>query len=244
MTVIPVLDLQGGVVVRGVAGQRATYQPVVSKWLADARPTTVARMFVQRFGFSRVYVADLDAIAGDDPDWASLADIERAGLRLLVDAGVSCADKARLLLERVAELDGVVVGLESSPDTVALAEVYSAIGAPRSVFSLDLKRGQPLTAAPAWQDMSPLHIAETALAIGFRRLIVLDLASVGLGGGPSVLELCRTIRAAEPRLELISGGGVRDAHDVRRFQSAGCDAVLVASALHHGTLTPNDLCDD
>jgi uncharacterized protein related to proFAR isomerase len=37
-------------------------------------------------------------------------------------------------------------------------------------------------------------------------------------------------------MELIAGGGIRDLADVRTLGSAGCDAVLVASALHRGAL--------
>ena len=62
MRVIPVIDLMGGQVVRGVAGRRSEYRPVESRIAGDARPATVARAFVDEFGFEAAYVADLDAI--------------------------------------------------------------------------------------------------------------------------------------------------------------------------------------
>jgi len=37
------------------------------------------------------------------------------------------------------------------------------------------------------------------------------------------------------------GGGVRGAEDLRSVAASGCDAVLVASALHDGRLTAADL---
>jgi uncharacterized protein related to proFAR isomerase len=37
-------------------------------------------------------------------------------------------------------------------------------------------------------------------------------------------------------VELISGGGVRDNADLARLQDAGCDAALVATALHQRAL--------
>ncbi|MFM8221178.1 MAG: nickel transporter, partial [Planctomycetaceae bacterium] len=43
MQVIPVLDLLGGVVVRGVAGQRDSYRPIVSQLVDGAEPLAVAR---------------------------------------------------------------------------------------------------------------------------------------------------------------------------------------------------------
>ena len=66
--VIPVIDLKGGAVVRGVAGERAGYQPIVSAIARDARPETVASALVRTSGASELYVADLDAVAGAEPE--------------------------------------------------------------------------------------------------------------------------------------------------------------------------------
>ena len=70
-----------------------------------------------------------------------------------------------------------------------------------------------------------------------QRLEVVDLAGVGVGQGVPTLDLCRRLRAAYPKLELISGGGVRGVDDLKALRDAGCDAALVASALHDGRLT-------
>ena len=63
MRVIPVMDLQGGQVVRGVAGQRDQYREVKSDLADPPRPAAIARALVDVFRFDEVYVADLDAIA-------------------------------------------------------------------------------------------------------------------------------------------------------------------------------------
>ena len=49
------------------------------------------------------------------------------------------------------------------------------------------------------------------------------------------------IRAAFPRTTMITGGGVRDLDDLRRLAESGIDGVLIASALHDGSLTPQQL---
>ena len=85
MRVIPVIDLMHGQVVRGVAGRRSEYRPMVSRIAADARPATVARALVEQFGFDTAYVADLDAILGGQPNIQSLADIQIAGLNVWLD---------------------------------------------------------------------------------------------------------------------------------------------------------------
>jgi phosphoribosylformimino-5-aminoimidazole carboxamide ribotide isomerase len=123
------------------------------------------------------------------------------------------------------------------PGLELLSESVDLLGAQRAVFSLDLKAGQPITAIAALRGRPPLDIANQAIAAGLRRLIVLELTSVGTGFGPATLMLCRELRAAHPSVEIISGGGVRSRNDVEALVSAGCDRVLVASALHDGQLT-------
>lgn len=89
MHIVPVLDLMGGLVVRGVAGRRDEYRPVQSRWCHDARPAGVAQAFVNHFGFTEAYVADLDTMAEHrEPAWATYEELIDAGLKLWVDAGL------------------------------------------------------------------------------------------------------------------------------------------------------------
>ena len=114
------------------------------------------------------------------------------------------------------------------------------VGSDRLIFSLDLKAGRPLIGSPAWQGLDPRQIAAIALRAGVRRLIILDLAQVGMGRGVGTEPLCRSLRALAPDLQIIAGGGVRSLADLRSLAAAGCHATLVASALHDGRLTPED----
>lgn len=239
VNVLPVIDLMGGAVVRGVAGQRDEYRAVESVLAADARPETVATAFVEQFGFRDAYVADLDAIAGRPPALATYEALEAIGLRLTIDCGIGSVDDLIIGLGNPSRT--VVVGLESLRSAATLSQLSSALGTGRGVFSLDMKQGRPLTGIDEWASLSPLSIADLAIEAGFSCLIALDLASVGVGGGPSVTDLCRQLRERYPKIELISGGGVRQAGDVRALCDAGCDRVLVASALHDGSLTVNQL---
>ena len=244
MRIIPVIDLQAGRIVRAIAGERQRYRPIVSPLVADATPAAVARAFVSQFQFDTAYVADLDAIAGAAPNWDALRAINRAGLRVCVDAGVTDTQRARELAAfdgSGARLAGIIVGLESTTNPRQLAEWFDCIGPAQAIFSLDLKHGQPLSASPAWRGINPADIARTAFDAGFRRLIVLDLADVGTNTGSSVAPLCREILARQPQVELIAGGGVRNIDDLRRLHDAGCRASLVASALHDGRITLADL---
>ena len=83
MQIIPVIDLKNGLVVRGVAGRRELYRPVESVLNCEATPRSVANAFASNLGFRNTYVADLDAIAGIEPNWEAYDSIGAAALQLL-----------------------------------------------------------------------------------------------------------------------------------------------------------------
>lgn len=243
MRIIPVIDLKGGRVVRGVAGRRDEYRPIESLLCDDPSPVTVGGAF-RRLGFNEAYVADLDSIAGAEPDWRAYEALIDCGLRLLVDAGIATVERAKSLARFTGggkQATGIIVGLESITDVAELAAVAKLIASDRLIFSLDLRDGTPVTRVAQWARLSAEEIAAEVVTLGIRRLIVLDVARVGVGGGVGTFDLCRHLRQAHRRLEIISGGGVRNVDDLTELATAGCDAALVASALHNGRLLAADL---
>ena len=86
-----------------------------------------------------------------------------------------------------------------------------------------------------------MAILELAVATGFRRVIVLDVAAVGVSRGIPTLDLCWEIRERFPALEIVTGGGVRSRGDLEAADRAGADEVLIASAAHDGSLAAADL---
>ncbi len=241
MRVIPVLDLHAGRAVLARGGLRETYRPVTSR-LAPERQAgdalALARAFRERLGCDECYVADLDAIAGAPPQAALVRSLTHVGVRVLLDSGAANPARAR---QAVADgVARVVVGLETLPGFDALQAIAAAIGSQRIVFSLDLRGGEPILAAGAPHSAAPLELARAAVAAGAPALIVLDVARVGSGLGPD-LALVAELRRAHPRLELLAGGGVGSRRDLERLADAGCDAALVATALHDGRLGKDDL---
>ena len=69
---------------------------------------------------------------------------------------------------------------------------------------------------------------------------MLDLARVGSGEGPDVA-LLGELHARFPDVELLAGGGVRDAADLRALAGAGASGALVATALHGGAIGAGEL---
>ena len=235
MRILPVLDLLAGQVVRGVAGRRQEYRPVVSRLTPSSRPLDVARAFREHFGLAELYLADLDAIAGAEPAWAAYAALRADGFRLWVDAGVREPGRAGKLA--AAEVEQIILGLETVAGPAVLAAAVTRWSRERVVFSLDLKGGVPLGDRSGWGRSNAEAVAAEAVAAGVGGLIVLDLARVGGGGGTGTEELCARLVAAHPQVAVIAGGGVRDAADLRRLRDCGVGAVLVASALHDGRLS-------
>jgi phosphoribosylformimino-5-aminoimidazole carboxamide ribotide isomerase len=233
MRILPVLDLQGGVVVRGVAGRRHEYRPLASRLTRSTQPLDVARALRAHLGLEELYVADLDAIAAGPQNLALYDALCRDSFVLWLDAGVRRVEQARAL----AGIEGVqvVVGLETVAGPDVLVECVRELG-DRVVFSLDLRDGEPLGDRQAWEGGDALAIAERAIVLGVRRLLVLDLARVGMGRGTGTEEVCRRLAAGHPEITLAAGGGVNGRDDLERLRGWGVGVALVASALHDGRL--------
>jgi phosphoribosylformimino-5-aminoimidazole carboxamide ribotide isomerase len=244
---IPVVDLKGGKVVRGVAGRRDEYQPFCTPLTASQKVIDIAKAMLEAADANELYVADLDAMATGVLSECVLRMIEAIQCNVLLDAG---SDLSRLTSE-VRSGTSEVKPTETSclridfgnhkadfrshfwrlehiiPTECGLPhrQHYS----PRNIVSLDLFNGHWWNAAieePVPAVVQCLH------ARGCRRFIVLDVAAVGMPRGPATLSLCRELRSSFADIELITGGGFRDDADLHAAGLAGIDAVLVSSMLH------------
>lgn len=246
MRVIPVIDLKAGQAVHAIAGRRAEYGPIESVLCPGAEPRVLAQALVDALDADTVYVADLDAIGGAEPAWHTYGEIAGAGVDLWLDAGLADPARAQALVDLAevgAPLTGIIAGLETLSGPGALVRLLDVCEPRRLILSLDLKEGQPVLpgGATGWQGMTAQQIVKRAVDLGVTRVLVLDLARVGTNAGTGTDALCTWIGEQYPKIELSAGGGVRHLEDLRYLAAAGCDAVLVASALHDGRLTAADL---
>lgn len=226
MTLIPVIDLLKGQVVRGVRGDRHAYRPIESALCASSDPVTVARILVDHCAARQLYVADLDALMGGQAQCDVLRELLVAldGIELWVDAGFVDADAASALRAQLAPLSQRIVPVfasESLRSRAALVECRDRFGAAGAVLSLDRRDGQRLDPAGCWD----------AMALWPQRVIVMTLERVGSGAGPDLETMAQLHREA-PATTLVGAGGVRSADDLARGREAGAGAWLVASALH------------
>jgi phosphoribosylformimino-5-aminoimidazole carboxamide ribotide isomerase len=227
--IIPVLDLKGGQVVHARAGERARYQPIRTPLATSSEPRAVLDGLLSLAPFRRVYIADLDAIEGRGDHRAVVAELalRHPDVDFWLDGGfASAAEAAAARAERVAP----VLGSESLRDAAALSEAVDRLGRSNCVLSLDY-RGERFVgpvAVEASAEFWPDHI------------IAMTLARVGSGAGPDTARLAQVQRRAGAR-QLFAAGGVRDAVDIERLAAMGVAGALVASGLHDGRLTADDL---
>lgn len=237
MRIIGVIDLKDGVAVHARGGRRDAYTPVeqAAGVSIDGDAVKLARLYLETFGIRDIYIADLRAIAAGTPQHDVIRTVSSLGARVHVDAGVTSPAGARELIRSGAH--AIVVGLETLPSYDALEDIAVRIAAP-TVFSLDLRDGVPMGAVAG--AASPEEVARRAFISGAFQMIVLDVARVGSSAGPD-LSMMRRIRRAVRVPRLLTAGGIRHLDDLRELVAAGCEGVLVATALHEGRLTPSDV---
>jgi len=236
--ILGVIDLLRGRAVHARGGRRAQYLPVARALGVDigGDPLALARLYVEHLGLRDLYVADLDAIEGKDPQDALVAAVAHLGPTVWIDAGVTSVASARRALRTGASR--VIVGLETLQSFGQLHDVCADVGGERVVFSLDLRGGMPVIAESASiSARSPDAIAASAVDAGVSAVIVLDLERVGSAAGvdPSLLG---AVRRAVPGVLLLVGGGVRGWDDLLRLDDVGCDGALVATAIQNGAIDP------
>jgi phosphoribosylformimino-5-aminoimidazole carboxamide ribotide isomerase len=235
--VIPVIDLKGGVAVHAVRGERERYRPLQSRIAEGSDPVDVTRAVRERFGLEELYVADLDAITGGPGSPDVVAALAREA-RVMLDAGAATAAAVgRLLALGIAR---VVIGTETLPGAEALRRLHAELPEAPLVVSLDLRGGQVLSPDPALAGSSAADALARLADAGAREALVLELARVGSGEGPDVAML-RELRSRVPEVQLLAGGGVRHAGDLRALACAGAAGALVATALHGGAIAADEL---
>ena len=160
------LDLKGGRAVHAVAGQRAYYQPVQSILHATSDPLELATALRENLGLDTLYLADLDAIAGDAPDLTLYQKLIASGFYLIVDAGLRDLRSAKRLLALDRSSSAIVAGLETLEGPDDLREIVHEVDAARTIFSLDLDEGRPRKPETSgWKSDDPFELASEAIAL-------------------------------------------------------------------------------
>jgi phosphoribosylformimino-5-aminoimidazole carboxamide ribotide isomerase len=243
-TILPVLDVKAGIALHAVRGDRRHYQPVRSVLAPECGSVAIelARAYRSILGLGTLYLADLDALSGHTPQRALYRTLEEIGLELWIDAGLQTRESA----ERAGLIDvpntTVVVGLETVANLAEAGRILELVGPDRTVFSLDLFDGRPLSSpdqpTPGWASMELSSIIAAVLNVGYRRLLILDLARVGTssGTGTRSVAVLEQVRASLPGLSIAVGGGIANVDQVHELRRQGASTVLLGTALHNGRI--------
>jgi phosphoribosylformimino-5-aminoimidazole carboxamide ribotide isomerase len=237
LKVIPVIDVLGGVAVHAVRGRREEYRPLKSILCKSVDPVDVAAA-LKTFGFMELYVADLDAITGGQPIFSLLKRIvDATGLELMVDAGVTSLRRAEEVLD--SGVSKVIIGTETLPNTSFVAAAVESLGTEKVIVSLDLMGNRVLSGFELGRLTEPVPFLRELEALGVSHIIVLDLAKVGSREGANLTFLREALSSIKS--EVFVGGGVRNIADLVELASLGVSGVLVATALHSGKISPENL---
>lgn len=177
------------------------------------------------FSMQQLYLADLDAIQGEGNNLLTLQTIAYnfPQLILWVDAGFSTPATIQALRSRLAFRP--VIGSE----TWQFDRWFPVDQTILSVDSVDDNLRDPSGIA-----CDSARRPDT--------LILMNLSRVGSLQGPDMDRLI-SWQSVAPDATLYMAGGVRNRSDIEKLQSAGAAGVLLASALHNGTLTAADFLD-
>jgi phosphoribosylformimino-5-aminoimidazole carboxamide ribotide isomerase len=235
--VIPVIDILNGVVVHAVRGRRKEYQPLESVLCASTDPVDVARA-LKEFGFAEMYVADLDAITGGHTNFSVFQRIaDETGFELMVDAGITDVARAKRVLE--SSVSRVIIGTETLSSIGFVREAVEFFGSEKIVVSLDLMGDKVLSKVEFDGSKDPVALLREFQEMGVAQIIVLDLARVGSVEGVNLPILKRMLM--NHNVKVLVGGGVRDVRDLVKLKSLGVSGVLLATALHSGRITLEEL---
>ena len=237
MEVVPVIDILDGLAVHAVKGVRKNYKPIKSVLTASADPVKVATAF-KGLGFKELYVADLNAITGNHDNFSVIKQIvDETKMRLMVDAGVNDLKKARQVIQQGPSK--IIVGTETLNSISFIKEAINTLGAKCIVVSLDMKNGQLLSKLDPAKFSNPIEVLRLFQRMGLTRAILLDLARVGSEEGVDVAFLKKVLESVD--IEILVGGGIQDINDVINLKKLGVFGVLLATSLHSGKITMNDL---
>jgi phosphoribosylformimino-5-aminoimidazole carboxamide ribotide isomerase len=238
LQVIPAVDLMQGLVMHAKFGLRSHYQPLTSCLCFSAVPVDIITGLLELYPFKTVYIADLDAILGTGNQQHHIEEISEKfpDLTIWLDCGIRQPNARALYLGGNIR---PVVGSEN----VANLQDYRAISygcQSRHVLSLDYHSQNEASGA---MGISELH---DSARFWPDDAICMTLNTVGSAQGVDTARLNELIalnNARKSPSRLYASGGARNIQDIQELKPLGISGVLVATALHNGSISAQDLVD-
>ncbi len=210
-----------GQVVHAKFGQRDRYQPIESRLCDSNNGLDVVAALLKLYPFRTLYIADIDAILGTGSHDALIEKITRnfPNVAIWLDCGNHKANTKTK----------PVMGSES----IASLKSYLENKSPH-VLSLDFNAHGAIGIAEL-HDSSHYWPDE---------VICMTLYAIGSAQGADILQLQQLVtlnKSRENLSKIYAAGGVRNIEDLQALASMGFSGALVASALHNGKITYEDI---
>ncbi|MDO9163453.1 MAG: HisA/HisF-related TIM barrel protein [Methylococcaceae bacterium] len=225
MKIIPVIDLKDGLVVLAQRGNRDDYQPISSPLCQSADIYQVIKAFLKIYSFDTLYIADLNAITGQGNNDELLK-------RVLTDFTeiTFWIDRGYQLFKYPSKLPNnylPVLGSESyQDDNILDIQEYKK----NFILSLDFANSCALGTKTLFSN--PCYWPDN--------IIVMTLERVGSYDGPDLQKL-HDFSSRYPDKQFIAAGGIRNAEDLVALKTSGIHQALIASALHFGNISSDDI---
>ena len=224
MNIIPVLDLMNGLVVHAKHGNRHEYLAIKSVLTDSSEPLAVVQAVLALYPFKQLYIADINAIQKTGNHKNTVLEITKnfSNLEIWLDAGFD--NEASINAYQALNIKPVL-GTESLSN-IAQYQALSSASQHRAILSLDYKdecfQGSQdlLSDASLWPN----------------DVIVMTLNKVGSNTGPDLAKLA-SIKTQSKHSNIYAAGGVRNTADLEALKASRISGALVASALHNGALT-------
>ena len=102
------MDLKNGKAVSGKSGNRETYTPLKTVFNKSSEPIAIAQA-LKKSGFSRIYIADLDAIEATSSNLKIAGEINQI-IPVMFDSGIKNFLGVQKILDKV---DKVIIATET-----------------------------------------------------------------------------------------------------------------------------------
>ncbi|HSI42901.1 MAG TPA: HisA/HisF-related TIM barrel protein [Methylotenera sp.] len=231
MEIIPVIDLMHGQVVHAKQGQRQNYLPLQSTLCIGSAPFDVLIALLELYPFKTIYIADIDAIqgVGNHSELITAITKDFPRINFWLDNGIRQAHEISVQTNNLC----AVMGTENI-ENLATFQAISVASTNHHILSLDSLNGQTLGTSNLHKD-SQYWPAE---------VICMNLNQVGSALGPDfdmLNELAQLNRQRTAPSKLYAAGGVRNIDDCIQLKKMGISGALIASALHNGIISSDEL---
>lgn len=236
--IFPVIDILNSTAVHAIKGERDNYQPLKSPLFNTSEPFEIVRNFKEKYNIKQFYLADLDAIIKQKPNFRILKKIlEIENIKIIVDPGIKSINDLKKYLE--FEIHSIILGLETIQKIKTIKESFKIFNKNKIIISIDMYKEKIISKINKLKKLTPLTIVRNLEKMGIKTIILLDIFKVGqkIGGIPPLyLKIKKNFNG-----NILVGGGIKNLNDVLLYYEMGFSGVLIGTAIYDGTINLNKL---